>query len=679
MKVQEIKIAAQSQKSYNNKTANAQKYDASGQTSFRGVTDALVKFWEGVDRGGLAASFTVQDMLGTNIPRTWAAKDIGKDITGKNNWGAVAENGIREFLTGPSMFVIPGAVLFASTKIGGKSHSVPVQTIKDFSEIIKNSSIDTANKEAFKRTFYKGVLEKAFSNFDAIKEGDDLLSKGINVEEYIDKILQFEKAKSKGLKKKILNTPVAGSKEDIFDAIINMFIKNKKANTTGYPDFLKAMITDGKFIKDSKNAVKFEIKFSDLVERMSKYSDDFFDSFAKSSQKGLSAFVENFTKKRMGGRFATNIAMGALTGLFMWFIPRLYTINKTNPETDPVRQKASELKSENSGNVNFTGGGISKLMGDLGSKIDPANFNKMSNAAAALESKGINVARPLFYTVITSCTLIPRLIQSTKRDIASSKKNGGPVQWDETSNILRRDVTTILTILFAMEGLGSIMAHKGSKKSGVILTSKIFDKNDGFFRKFIDFFNPEGGVQVLSKQENTAQMSNFANLDEVMRYLQDTEKKNGNLHKLFNLGSRKGAKSEFYNAAKKVFGDVIDNKELTFEQLSAQIAKGGLDDKAISELLDILNDTSKNPLLGFANKINAIFQTVSLAIVTGFLGFGLPKINEIIIKNKYLKKDYALSPKYEDPNMHIPDYSILNSLKPAEKQTFQYFLGNKNI
>lgn len=678
MKVQEIKIAANSQKSYNNKASNAQNYSASNQTSFKGVTDALVKFWEGVDRGGLAASFTVQDMLGTNIPRTWAAKDIGKDLTGKNNWGAVAENAIREFLTGPSMFVIPGAVLAASSKMGGKSHGVPVQTIKDFSDIINNSSIDTTSQETFKRTFYKSVLEKVFSNFDGIKEGDDLLSKGINIEEYIDKILQFEKAKSKGLKKKILNTPAAGSKEDIFDGIINTFIKNKKANTTGYPDFLKAMITDNKYIKDSKKAAKFEIKFSDLIERMGKYSDDFFDSFSKSSQKDLSTFVENFTKKRMGGRFATNIAMGIFTGLFMWFIPRLYTINKTNPETDPVRQKASELKSGNSDNVNFTGNNIGKMMSDLGSKIDPSNMDKLSNFAASLESKGINVARPIFYTVITSCTLIPRLIQSAKRDIASSKKNDGPVQWDETSNILRRDVTTILTILFAMEGLGSIMAHKGSKKSGVVLTSKILDKNDGFFRKFIDFFNPEGGVQVLSKQENTAQMSNFANLDQVMRYLQDTENKNGNLHKLFNVGSKKGAKSEFYNAAKKVFGDVIDNKDLTFEELNAQIAKGNPDNGAVDELLGILNDTSKNPLLGFANKINAIFQTISLGIVTGFLGFGLPKINELIIKNKYLKKDYALNPKYEDPNMHIPDYSILNSLKPAEKQTFQYFLGNKN-
>ena len=155
------------------------------------VLSGLVKFWEAVERGGLAASFTIQDMLGTNIPRTWAAKDVGKDITGKNNWGAVLENGLREFLTGPSMFLVPAGVLAASSKYGGKSHGVPVQTIKDFGEIISNSNIDVTNKEAFKKSFYESVLKKAFYNFDGINQADNLLDKGIDVNDYIKRILDM--------------------------------------------------------------------------------------------------------------------------------------------------------------------------------------------------------------------------------------------------------------------------------------------------------------------------------------------------------------------------------------------------------------------------------------------------------------------------------------------------------
>ena len=386
----------------------------------------------------------------------------------------------------------------------------------------------------------------------------------------------------------------------------------------------------------------------------------------------------------MGGRFATNIAMGIFTALAMWFIPRIYTIGKTNPETDPVRQKASELKGgskpaeqkENNGEVSFSGGGISKLMSDLGEKVAPDTGSKLSKLASNVESDWINVARPIFYVLITCFTLIPRVIESTKRDIESSKKNGGPVQWDETINNLRRDVTTILTILFAMKGLGAVMAHRASKSSGIVLTNKILPDDAKFFDKFKNFLSPDHGVQVLSKKQNTAQMSSFANMDELMRFFRDTEDKQGNLHKLLHIDAKAkdGEAPAFYNAAKKVFGDIIEKEDLKADDLEKVLSEsaGKIDENDINELLGILNDTKKNPLLKFGNKINAIFETVSLAIVTAFLGFGLPKLNELLIKRKYLKDGNTL----KNPDMQIPDYSILNNLKPVEKQTYQYFLGN---
>ena len=661
---------------------NSQKVNSENKnnTSFRGATDALVRFWEGVDRGGLAASFTIQDMLGTNIPRTWAAKDVGKDLTGKNNWGAVVENGLREFLTGPSMFVVPGGVLYASTKFGAKSNAVPVQTIKDFAEIIKKSNIDTTSKEAFKKSFYESVLECVFSNFDGIKDIENLAQKGIDIDDYIAQILKMESAKEKGLINNIKNVSMPDSKEEILEGIIKKFVTDKKANTTGYPNFLKALITD----TSADKAAKYEVKIGDLIDRMIKYSDDLYESLGK--QKGsLDDILESFTKSRMGSRFATNILMGVFTAAAMWFIPRIYTVNKTNPETDPVRQKASELKGDKSNQtnsqVNFSGGGISKIMSDIGEKVNPGQNTWLSKHASSLESNWINVARPIFYTLITCFTLIPRLIQSTKRDIESSKKNGGPVQWDETSNILRRDITTILTILFAMEGMGAGMGLLGSKKSGIVLTSDILRKEDSFFKKFIKIFNPEGGVQVLGKAENTAQMSNFENLDQVIRFFEKNDENKGNLYKLLHIDAKVKNKegkeaSTFYNAAKKLFGDVIENEKLKAVDLRNYVANNKLNENDVKEFLEILNNTKKNPLLNFANKLNAIFQTVSLGIVTGFLGFGLPKINDAIIKKKYLKNDNTLQPKYSDPNMPIPAYSILNNLKPNEKQIYQYFLGN---
>lgn len=674
MKVRNIETSAHGAvKSNNNKYLSTKKSD----TSFTGVTDGLIKFWEGVDRGGLAASFTIQDMLGTNIPRTWAARNVGKEYTGKNNWVAVMENGLREFLTGPSMFVVPGAVLYGSMKYAGKANGVPVQTIKDFSNIISNNidKIDTSSIEKFKETFYSNVLNKAFTKFDAP-------SKEIDVADYVARILKMENAPKKGLINNIAGKSMPESREEILQGIVNTFVKDKKANTKGYPNFLSALITD---VTDAKSAAKHEIPIDDLIGRMGKYSDDFYNMLKKSGGELSSEFLENFTNKRMGGRFATNIAMGVFTALAMWFIPKIYTIGKTNPETDPVRQKASELKGEvkqdstEKKDVNFSGGGISKMMADLGKQVSPDATGKLSKAAANLESDWINVARPMFYILITCFTLIPRVIESTKRDIESSKKSGGPIQWDETANNLRRDVTTILTILFAMKGLGAVMAHKASKGSGIVLTNKILPDNANFMQKFKNFLSPDHGVQVLSKKQNTAQMSSFANMDELMRFFKDTQEKQGNLYKLLHIDAKpqKGSEPLLYNAAKKVFGDVIEKKDLSVDDLAKVLADSSdkIDKNALDELLNVLNDTKKNPLLKFGNKINAIFETVSLAIVTAFLGFGLPKINELIIKRKYLKDNNTLQKKYQNPDVQIPDYSILNNLKPIEKQTYQYFLG----
>lgn len=672
MKVRNIENSAAS----GSKNNSYSRKNPAANTSFTGVTDGLIKFWEGVDRGGLAASFTVQDMLGTNIPRTWAARNVGKEYTGKNNWTAVLENGLREFLTGPSMFVVPGAVLYGSMRCAGKANGVPVQTIKDFGDIVSQNldKIDTSSVEKFKETFYRGVLDKAVNNFDAKKQTVDVAS-------YVSDILRMEKAPKKGLINNIAGKSMPDSREEILQGIVNTFVRDKKANTKGYPNFLTALITDA---KDAKAAAKHEIPIDDLIDRMGKFSDDFYKTLQKSGSSLSEDFVKSFTNKRMGGRFATNIAMGIFTALAMWFIPRIYTIGKTNPETDPVRQKASELKGgskpaeqkENNGEVSFSGGGISKLMSDLGEKVAPDTGSKLSKLASNVESDWINVARPIFYVLITCFTLIPRVIESTKRDIESSKKNGGPVQWDETINNLRRDVTTILTILFAMKGLGAVMAHRASKSSGIVLTNKILPDDAKFFDKFKNFLSPDHGVQVLSKKQNTAQMSSFANMDELMRFFRDTEDKQGNLHKLLHIDAKAkdGEAPAFYNAAKKVFGDIIEKEDLKADDLEKVLSEseGKIDENDINELLGILNDTKKNPLLKFGNKINAIFETVSLAIVTAFLGFGLPKLNELLIKRKYLKDGNTL----KNPDMQIPDYSILNNLKPVEKQTYQYFLGN---
>ena len=102
----------------NNQKYNNKSNSYNNQTNFKGFGDIAVATMDFVDRGGLFASFTIQDMLGTNFPRTYVGLNRNKDVTGKYNFKEASEVALREFMTGPSMFIIPMIMVYGSLKIG---------------------------------------------------------------------------------------------------------------------------------------------------------------------------------------------------------------------------------------------------------------------------------------------------------------------------------------------------------------------------------------------------------------------------------------------------------------------------------------------------------------------------------------------------------------------------------
>ena len=54
--------------------------------SFKGVGNVVVNTMDAVERGGLVASFLIQDFLGMNIPRTATGLYRNSDITGELNY-----------------------------------------------------------------------------------------------------------------------------------------------------------------------------------------------------------------------------------------------------------------------------------------------------------------------------------------------------------------------------------------------------------------------------------------------------------------------------------------------------------------------------------------------------------------------------------------------------------------
>ncbi len=334
--------------------------------SFKGMdpTTCLIDFWAAIARGGLAASFTVQDMLGTNFPRTFAALGRNKDLTGKNNYKAAVEVAIREFTTGPSMFIIPALVLTGATrfsKFAGEANRASVENIATFSDIMKGTmnnlqqgafkgvdfkamSTTEANEAcgAIKEAFYTDVFKGIFAQYE---DGSD-----INVKEYVDLMMKAEHPDTpkRNFFMSMFNKKVAvlgkqvDSKDEVISQLSTKFVADKKAHTKGWGNFLSAKITP-----DTK-----ALGINAIVDDMKNFSTDFARQYVSAQRKDalqggkivLEKFINNFRDMRMGSRFMTNVLMVLATGMFMSIIPKLYTRNKTNPETDAIYEHVNQQR-----------------------------------------------------------------------------------------------------------------------------------------------------------------------------------------------------------------------------------------------------------------------------------------------------------------------------------------------
>lgn len=329
--------------------------------SFKGLdpTTSLIDFWAAIARGGVAASFTVQDMLGTNFPRTYAALDRNKDITGKNNYKAAVEVAIREFTTGPSMFTIPALVLAGASRFSGTANRVPVDNIAAFSDIMKGT-IDNLSQNEFKngfknmsaneakeacntikKAFYKDVFKDIFNNYQTSDTP-------VNIDEYVELMMRSEHPDTpkRNFFQSMFNKRVkvfgkeVDSKDEIISKLSSKFVADKKARTNGWGNFLTAKV-------GSK-----EWKIDDIVDDLKNYSDDFTKQYvsaqrkdAKASGKIIAAkFIDSFKDNRIATRFITNVAMVVATSLFMCIIPKLYTRNATNPETDAIYAQVNQQR-----------------------------------------------------------------------------------------------------------------------------------------------------------------------------------------------------------------------------------------------------------------------------------------------------------------------------------------------
>lgn len=293
--------------------------------SFRGIDSAIVATMDAIERGGLFASFTIQDMLGTNIPRPVAGLMRNKKENGNQvNKDFAIKEGIREFTTGPSMFIIPGALLAGTKKFIGKALDVPVRFIQPLGEKFETTLGQTGIKDAgFHKQYYTNVFNDVLSNSTNL-EGTALKDKS---SEFAGKLIEIGNYSKK--QKKLKKVEIG--------KLVDSFTSLKKSSAIdSTEDFLSTALS----VKDGKKALRFD----KLLDYMGDYSHDAIKSTTKNADKGME-YVKNFKFKRAGGRFAFNIIAAGVMMSFVALIPKLYNRTKDDPGLRGLKPVAMDTQA----------------------------------------------------------------------------------------------------------------------------------------------------------------------------------------------------------------------------------------------------------------------------------------------------------------------------------------------
>ncbi len=281
----------------------------------------LVNFWQFVDNGGRALQFTVEDMTGTNIPRSIKGAKAGSEYTGKVNIPALLQEALREFLTGPTMCIVPVLVLNAAIKLSGKTANTHVENIKNLSYLIgqtKANANENFNK-SFVETAVSDMLQKTTGKTDIAKE---------DVEKLAQAIRDYKNITNKKESKKALS-----DLQTMFEGIVKKSKDNFKDS-----NFLQAKYS---ISKDKTGSTSFK----NYVGYINAYAEDFAKKYGENAKGITQENINKFKNTWIGRRILTFAGMFFITGVLMTQIPKIYTkaSGKVNPNASAIYDEAKGL------------------------------------------------------------------------------------------------------------------------------------------------------------------------------------------------------------------------------------------------------------------------------------------------------------------------------------------------
>ena len=670
-----MKVNSIGNENINNKTEKTNLKNQSNP-NFKGLLDVPGILMNGIEKGGFAASFIIQDTAGMTVPRTGEGlvRGVDKDRV-KSTWNVVKarltfrepkeedkknclklkelnfkeglEVAIREGLSGPLMMFTPALVLLGAKRYAGKSTFTNSSMINrlgnKMTNIVKDGVHDSVS--ALKHEFYtKNITDmvKATTKSANLEKEAEFIRKATDSVEKLDKYSE-KIAQATGKRKCLWKK--AQEREN--KRLLTMFNDYHKTHSDNL-EMLNRVKFDGEVYSTDK-----------MIDGMRGYAEDSLKG--KKLSDITESYTESFKKKAIAKRVAVNAGAAVSTIASLSVVPALYKLvnpvppgalgapnQADNNKVYTAAAKSPQNESDKKGAVNFTG--------------------RWDKLAKHLEFNGSQFTPALMTGLAIGGLMVPRVDTAAKRapiDPVTKKKD-----YSEIPEILTRDLVSTAAVTFGVPMLSKAIIGTYEHATGFVLQNRPEKPMSGV-KKVADKLNPFSAFgyygikdldQIYGNLDTPEKLGNLSNF---------VDKNNGSLAKIFKtvdnikgvfsehgLDIDKLAKQKDRKAANKTIMDTLKgSEEFTTKVLNAIKPNGAKD----------------NNILKRARSLNSFVSFASTVLfVPAFLGMVLPRM-VYAMTAKRQKKAAEARALYEQQNNQASNVARIDysTLKTGENVTFR--------
>lgn len=621
---------------YSNNTNN----NNTGYTpAFKGGVDSFLNksgwLMNKIESGGFLVLFLIQDFLGMTLPRTCAGFLRDKEITGEYNIQEGFEVLGREGLTGPCMMAMAPLCLHLASKSLGQSTSVNTELIKRYGNSLKEMvSSPDFNRELLKDSaqFKEEFLRKNINTILKETVGEKSKEELEASTEYILKQLKnYENIPADAKLEKFMGK--SRYKAECLENI-TAHINNLKYNTSDNLNMLQKV----KFgVYGEKDAKIFDAKKA--FDGLLKYTNDAV-KFNKNLDKLDGAVAESFKHSTLGKRILMNVSMVAATLGMLSVLPKLYLRSNTAPG---ARKRIQEQENTPADNINFKGKN-SKIIEKIGKAVEK---NKNEFVSSELEYNGHNFTNSLMAGLSLFGLITPRCMRAYSR--AQVDEKTGKKDLTELWEIIIRDITSSLAVVFAVPMMTRALVTSYEKNSGYVLMQK--DRTKSGLKTTLDLLNPYSKAHVLSNSEITALYDNVNTKEKMVNFCKYIDKNGGDLQKIL---SKSEGVNEVFNEktlkleeAAKLTKTEANKKIISFmENIEKQAEKLGVstDKKSINEMITkLMKGASKggnSKITAIARGLNSVPGLLTTIFISPYiLGWFIPRLTYRNTRRIHAKED----------------------------------------